>query len=115
MSDDHQEQANRMIAEWSKDKRDFHKVRGRMGEICQTDLELMRTGRPGLGTVKDGSLDLDHAYDLARRTHPETRESIRAAERAERERRAKARRGTEEPESARDTVLRSLRELKERG
>lgn len=113
MTDDMQEKANRMIADWSKDKKDFHKVRGRMGEICSTDIELMRTGRPGLGTIRDGSLDLDAAYDLARRTHPETRESIRAAERAEREERARQRRG--EPEKVGDTVRRSLRELKERG
>jgi len=108
-----QERANRMVDEWSRDKKDFHRVRQRMGEIVHADLDLLRSGRPGIGAIKDGSIDLDAAYDLARRTHPETRDAIRAAERREREQRA-AQRRSGEPESARKTILRSLREIKER-
>ena len=104
-----QERANRMVDEWSRDKKDFHRVRQRMGEIVSTDLDLVRNGRPGLGTIRDGNIDLDHAYDLARRTHPETLAEIR------REKNAQPQRRGGEPEKARDTVLRSIRELKERG
>ena len=68
-----------------------------------------------IGTIRNGNIDLDHVYDIARRTHASTRDSIRAAERQEREQRAQARRGNQEPEKARDTILRSMRELKERG
>ena len=106
---DEQERANRMVDEWSKDKRDFHRVRERMGEIVKTDIDLLKSGRPGLGSIKDGSIDLDATYDLARRTHPLTRDAIRAAERKEREQR----RGGE-PEKARDTILRSMREIRDR-
>jgi hypothetical protein len=108
-----QERANRLVEDWSKDKKDFHRVRQRMGEIVMTDMDLLRSGRPGIGAIKDGNIDLDATYDLARRTHPLTRDTIRAAERKEREQRAAQRRGGE-PEKARDTILRSMRELKER-
>jgi hypothetical protein len=113
MTTDDQERANRMVDDWSKDKKDFHRVRQRMGEIVMTDMDLLRSGRPGIGAIRDGNIDLDAAYDLARRTHPETRDAIRASERKEREQRAAQRRGGE-PEKARDTILRSMRELKER-
>jgi hypothetical protein len=83
-----------------------------MGEIVMTDMDLLRSGRPGIGAIRDGNIDLDATYDLARRTHPLTRDAIRAAERKEREQRAAQRRGA--PEKARDTILRSMRELKER-
>jgi hypothetical protein len=111
MTTDDQERANRMVDDWSKDKSDFHRVRQRMGEIVMADMDLLRSGRPGIGAIKDGSIDLDAAYDLARRTHPLTRDAIRASERKEREQRAAQRRS--EPEKARDTILRSLRELRE--
>ena len=113
MSND-QEAANRFIEHWSKGKKDFETVRQRMGEIVKTDMDLVQTGRAGLGTIRNGNIDLDAAYDIARRTHPHTRDAIRAAERQEREQRERAQRQNREPEKARDTILRSLRELRER-
>jgi len=113
MSD--QNEADKRLNDWAKDKKDFPKVRQRMGEIIQTDMSLVNSGRPGLGTIRGGDLDLDHAYDLARRMHPETLEEIRAAKKQEPERNQKSQKRGGEPEKARDTVLRSIRELKERG
>ena len=114
-----QEEADRKVSEWSKDKPHFPKVRQRMGEIIQTDLDLLKSGRMGLGTVKDGNLDLDHAYDLATRMHPETLAEMRAAKKREQQpeqsTRPQRQKQSGEPEKARDTIMRSMRELKERG
>jgi hypothetical protein len=112
MSD--QDEADKRLAEWAKDKKDFPRVRQRMGEVIQTDMDLLKSGRMGLGTVRDGNLDLDHAYDLATRMHPETLAEIRAAKKREQQpEQPKPQRGGE-PEKARETITRSLRELRER-
>ena len=85
MTDDTQAKADRMVADWSRDKKDFATVRQRMGEVINADLDLIRTGRSGLGTVRDGNIDLDAAYDIARRTHHLTRDRVRSEEKAARE------------------------------
>jgi hypothetical protein len=121
MSNDDQEAANRHVDAWARDKPHFSKVRQRMGEIISTDHDLLRSGKMGLGTIRDGNIDLDHAYDLATRMHPETLSEIRAAKKQQerntkpqREDNLKSQRRGGEPEKARDTILRSVRELKER-
>jgi hypothetical protein len=112
-AEDMQRRADAYIEDWSRGKRDFKKVRQRMGEVCATDINLTNSGRPGLGVVRNGQLDLDHAYFLAKQTHPETLAEIRRAERREKayERPAETR---DPGPTVRQSILRSIRENAER-
>jgi hypothetical protein len=108
------EEAQRQVEQWAKNKKHFPKVRTRMGQIIHSDLQLIHQGQPGLGTIRDGKIDFDHAYRLAKLTHPETLDEVRKAERRERE--YKPPQEKRDPgETPRATILRSMRELEEHG
>jgi hypothetical protein len=111
---DGQAKADKYVADWARGKMDFEKVRHRMGEIAQTDINLVSTGRQGLGVVRNGQIDLDHAYHLAKLAHPETLSKIRKAEQRERSYTAPAEKRDPGP-TVRETILKSMRENAERG
>jgi hypothetical protein len=117
MATDEEIAAQRHVEKWAKDKPHFHKVPGlreRMAHIIHSDLQLLNQRQPGLGTVREGKIDFDHAYKLAKLTHPETLDEIRKAERRERD--YKPPQQKRDPgETPRATILRSMRELEEHG
>jgi hypothetical protein len=110
---DGQAKADKYVADWARGKKDFEKVRNRMGEIAQSDIGLLSTGRQGLGVVRNGQIDLDHAYRLAKLTHPETLAEIRKAEQRERSYEPPSQKRDPGP-SVRETILKSMRENEER-
>jgi hypothetical protein len=111
---DEQAKADKHIARWSRGKRDFETVRARMGQICKTEMDLLNSGQQGLGVIRNGKFDLDHAYRLAKMTHPETLAEIRKAERREKAYTPPAER-RDPSENVRETILRSMRENAENG
>lgn len=139
-----QAQANQMIEKWSADKPHFKDVRELMGQLINSDLALVQSGRPAVGGfIKNGNIDLDAAYEAAIYAHPEVRRQILAdeAKRKADEARTKAKvevskakkagvsvkpnaptapqpafapRKPGEPESARQSILRAMAELQGR-
>jgi hypothetical protein len=109
-----EEIAQRQVEQWAKNKVHFPKVRERMGQIIDSDLRLLHQGQHGLGTVRNGKIDFDHAYRLAKLTHPETLDEIRKAERREQDYRPPKEK-RDPGETPRATILRSMRELEEHG
>jgi hypothetical protein len=103
-----------LVDDWAKDKREFPRVRYRMGQFIQNDIALINAGFPGLGTVRDGRIDLDHAYELSLRTDPGTLAEIRAAKKREQDY-VPPQEKRDPGDTVRQSVLRSIRELKERG
>jgi hypothetical protein len=115
---------DRRVAEFAQNNPEFHSVPGlreHMGRIMQADLALMQNGHPSLGTLgDDGQPDLDHAFHLAKLTHPHTRRQMQAARRQEQVQAARhpqqqLPRRAGPPESVGDAVRRSVAELKGRG
>jgi hypothetical protein len=109
-----QARANAIVDDWAKDKREFPRIRYRMAQFIQNDLRLAQAGFPTLGTIRDGRIDLDHAYELSLRTDPGTLAELRAAKKREREY-TPPQEKRDPGDTVRQSVLKSIRELKERG
>jgi hypothetical protein len=117
----------RIVNDFAKDKKDWHQVKERVGQILSADYNMIQRGQAGLGTIgRNGEIDLAHAYDLARRTHPQIGEEIKTARRrkaeqkaAEAEAKAAEERRREKMaqrnETAAQTIQRSLAEIRARG
>lgn len=76
---------------WSKDKPHAEKVRALMANLINSDLALIQAGQPQVSnTIKDGSIDMDAAYQAATYAHPEVRAAILQEEQAKRDKDAKA-------------------------
>jgi hypothetical protein len=61
-----QQQVNDVLAKWPADKPHYERVRRMMGQLIQT----------GVVPLKDGSVDLDGAYEVAVRMDPELHNQI---------------------------------------
>lgn len=76
---------------WSKDKPHAETVRGLMANLINSDLALIQAGQPQVSnTIKDGSIDMDAAYQAAIYANPQVRETILREDQAKREKEAKA-------------------------
>jgi hypothetical protein len=126
-----EEAARRAFEAWGKDKPELPQLSAHLDEIIRTDINRVQRGLPGLGVIEeDGTVDLDNAWDLCRRTHPLTRRKVRKRERQDAEdfaalkasqiaegndivkrRQELARRN----ETAAQTIRRSIDELRARG
>lgn len=76
---------------WSKDKPHAEKVRGLMANLINSDLALIQAGQSQVSnTIKDGSIDMDAAYQAAIYAHPEVRAAILQEEQTKRDKSAAA-------------------------
>jgi hypothetical protein len=86
-----QNAAKQTWATWSKDKPYSEKVRGLMANLINSDLALIQAGQPQISnTIKDGSIDMDAAYEAATYAHPEVRAALQQEERARQSKEARA-------------------------
>lgn len=86
-----QNAAKQTWVNWSKDKPHAERVRQLMANLINSDLALIQAGQPQVSnTIKDGSIDMDAAYQAAIYAHPEVRQLLLQEERAEQGRKAKA-------------------------
>lgn len=75
---------------WSKDKTHAEKVRGLMAQLINGDLALIQAGQHQVSnTVKNGSIDMDAAYQAAIYAHPEVRALVLQEEQAARDKTAR--------------------------
>ena len=83
--------AQQTWANWSKDKPHAEKVRALMANLINSDLALMQAGQPQISnTIKNGSIDMDRAYESAVYAHPEVRIAVMQDEQLKRDAAAKA-------------------------
>jgi hypothetical protein len=76
---------------WSKDKPHAETVRGLMANLINSDLALIQAGQPQISnTIKNGSIDMDAAYEAAKYAHPEVRAAIIQEDQAKRDKEARA-------------------------
>ena len=76
---------------WSKDKPHAETVRGLMANLINSDLALIQAGQPQISnTIKNGSIDMDSAYEAAKYAHPEVRAAIIQEDQAKRDKEARA-------------------------
>ena len=76
---------------WSKDKPHAETVRGLMANLINSDLALIQAGQPQISnTIKDGSIDMDAAYQAAIYAHPEVRATLLQEEQARRDKEVRA-------------------------
>lgn len=76
---------------WSKDKPHAETVRGLMANLINSDLALIQAGQSQVSnTIKDGSIDMDAAYQAAIYAHPEVRATILQEEQTKRDKAAAA-------------------------
>jgi hypothetical protein len=76
---------------WSKDKPHAETVRGLMANLINSDLALIQAGQNQISnTIKDGSIDMDAAYQAAIYAHPEVRATLLQEEQARRDKEVRA-------------------------
>jgi hypothetical protein len=76
---------------WSKDKPHAERVRGLMAQLINGDLALIQAGQPQVSnTIRNGSIDMDSAYNAAIYANPEVRSAILQEEQGKRDAEAKA-------------------------
>jgi hypothetical protein len=76
---------------WSKDKPHAETVRGLMANLINSDLALIQAGQPQISnTIKNGSIDMDAAYEAAKYAHPEVRAALIQEDQAKRDKEARA-------------------------
>jgi hypothetical protein len=76
---------------WSKDKPHAETVRGMMAQLINGDLALIQAGQPQhSNTIKNGSIDMDAAYQAATYAHPEVRTALLQEEQAKRDKETRA-------------------------
>jgi hypothetical protein len=76
---------------WSKDKPHAETVRGLMANLINSDLALIQAGQPQISnTIKNGSIDMDAAYEAAKYAHKEVREALIQEDQAKRDKEARA-------------------------
>lgn len=76
---------------WSKDKPHAEKVRGLMANLINSDLALMQAGQPQVSnTIKNGTIDMDAAYQAATFAHPEVRQALLQEDQTRRDKEARA-------------------------
>lgn len=86
-----QNAAKQTWVNWSKDKPHAEKVRGLMANLINSDLALIQAGQPQVSnTIKDGSIDMDSAYQAAIYAHPEVRAALLQEEQSRRDKAANA-------------------------
>lgn len=86
-----QNAAKQTWVNWSKDKPHAEAVRGLMANLINSDLALIQAGQAQVSnTIKNGSIDMDAAYEAAIYAHPQVRQTILQEEQAKREKDAKA-------------------------
>ena len=86
-----QNAAKQTWVNWSKDKPHAEKVRGLMANLINSDLALIQAGQPQVSnTIKDGSIDMDSAYQAAIYAHPEVRQLLLQEEQAKRDKDTRA-------------------------
>lgn len=86
-----QNAAKQTWVNWSKDKPHAEKVRALMANLINSDLALINAGQPQVSnTIKDGSIDMDAAYQAAIYAHPEVRTLLLQEEQTKRDNDAKA-------------------------
>jgi hypothetical protein len=86
-----QNAAKQTWTNWSKDKPHAEKVRGLMANLINSDLALIQAGQPQISnTIKDGSIDMDEAYQAATYAHPEVRAALLQEEQARRDKETRA-------------------------
>lgn len=83
--------AQQTWANWSKDKPHVEQVRALMANLVNSDLALVQGGHPQVSnTIKDGTIDMDAAYQAAIYAHPEVRQLVLKEEQKKRDAEAKA-------------------------
>jgi hypothetical protein len=83
--------AEQTWANWSQGKPHTEKVRGLMAQLIIGDLNLIQAGQPQISnTIKNGSIDIDAAYQAALYAHPEVRETLLREGYTRRDKEAKA-------------------------
>jgi hypothetical protein len=76
---------------WSKDKPHAKTVGPLMAQLINGDLALIQAGQPQVSnTFKNGSIDMDAAYEAAKYAHPEVRAAIIQEDQAKRDKEARA-------------------------
>lgn len=76
---------------WSKDKPHAETVRALMANLISSDVSLMQGGQPQVSnTIKNGSIDMDAAYQAAIYAHPEVRQLVLQEEQKKRDDTARA-------------------------
>jgi hypothetical protein len=76
---------------WSKDKPHAETVRVLMANLINSDLAFIQAGQPQISnTIKNGSIDMDAAYEAAKYAHPEVRAAIIQEDQAKRDKEARA-------------------------
>jgi hypothetical protein len=78
--------AQQTWSNWAKDKPHAEAVRMLMANLINSDLALMQSGQPQVSnTVKNGSIDMDTAYQAATYAHPEVRQLVLQEEQKKRD------------------------------
>jgi hypothetical protein len=86
-----QNAAKQTWANWSHDKPHAEKVRGLMANLINSDLALIQAGQPQISnTIKNGSIDMDAAYQAAVYAHPDVRATLLQEEQQKRDAATKA-------------------------
>ena len=76
---------------WAKDKPHAETVRGLMANLINSDLALIQAGQQQVSnTIKDGSIDMDAAYQAAIYAHPQVRQTLLQEDQAKRDKEARA-------------------------
>lgn len=76
---------------WSKDKPHVEDLRALMANLVNSDLALLQAGQPQVSnTIKNGTIDMDAAYEAAKYAHPDVRKLVLQEEQKKRDAEAKA-------------------------
>lgn len=83
--------AQQTWSNWAKDKPHAEKVRALMANLINSDLALIQAGQAQISnTIKDGSIDMDAAYQAAVYAHPEVRQTLLQEDQTRRDKEARA-------------------------